>query len=77
MIGVFMMNESKKIGVRVIAWSTLIVGLMFILNGIQTQGEAVENMVITISSGQLFFIGAAITLASGITIIILSISKRK
>ena len=72
-----MMNESKKIGVRVIAWSTLIVGLMFILNGIQTQGEAVENMVITISSGQLFFIGAAITLASGITIIILSISKRK
>ena len=66
-----MMNESKKSVLNMFPWFGFAVGIMVMLNGIQMKGEAVENLIVHISSNILFFGGIGLSLTSIISLIVL------
>ena len=66
-----MITESRRTIVRAVSWLALAVGMMLILNGTHSAGEAIEQFTLSVSSSVLFFGGIGLVLASLVTIAVL------
>jgi hypothetical protein len=72
-----MMNESRKDIAWSMAWLAFVVGVLVILNGIHSSGEAIERLTLRISSYVFFFTGIGIVLTAIAVIVLLVKSDQK